>query len=524
MANAQQKISMRILMVAAENGGLPGGKVGGMGDVVRDIPDALAKQGCRVDVLIPGYQHFSKLQGAKKLSSVDVGFGGGTEQVAVYKILEKSRGKVRYLALEHPLFGLAGAGKIYCDDPPHRPFASDATKFALFSAAVCEALNQGALKKPDILHLHDWHSALVAVLAKFDPKFKSLSRLHTVYTIHNLSLQGIRPFHGDSSSLAAWFPNLRYDAAAIKDPRYPECINPMRAAINLCDRIHAVSPNYAREICLPSNPEMGYVGGEGLEQDLKSAAKQNRLVGILNGCEYPRGRKKPDFQDFLVQAKQQVMAWIGANRVMQSAHFIAHQTILAWMEKPQPEFLVTSVGRLTNQKAQLLKETLPDGRSGMQAVLDVLAPDSAVIMLGSGDPDYEDFFTSIAARDDRLLFLRGYAETLSDQIYSLGELFLMPSSFEPCGISQMLAMRTGQPCLVHGVGGLLDTVKDGDNGFVFKGDSVSDQVQGMLTRFEEAQTLRNEEARNWKRVCTSAAKARFTWSAVATQYIESLYH
>ncbi len=146
-----------------------------------------------------------------------------------------------------------------------------------------------------------------------------------------------------------------------------------------------------------------------------------------------------------------------------------------------------------------------------------------LFLIGSGDPHYEAVLADIARRHDNLLFLRGYSESLANDLYGAGDLFLMPSSFEPCGISQMLAMRGGQPCLVHAVGGLLDTVKDNVNGFWFHGDSSPEQANALLTRMQQIVQLRAAKPAQWKKIRASAAAARFVWSAAAQLYIEDLY-
>ena len=140
---------MKILMAAAENDALPRGKVGGIGDVVRDIPRALGKTGQDVDVVMPGYGSFSKLAGAQHITSLPVMFAGQGQTVDIFKVSlaaspskssTQSSSKVTQWVIEHPLFAIGGIGKIYCDDPSNRPFASDASKFALFSAAVAKAV------------------------------------------------------------------------------------------------------------------------------------------------------------------------------------------------------------------------------------------------------------------------------------------------------------------------------------------------------------------------------------------------
>jgi len=143
-------------------------------------------------------------------------------------------------------------------------------------------------------------------------------------------------------------------------------------------------------------------------------------------------------------------------------------------------------------------------------------------MLGSGDPDFERFFAGIAARRRNFLFLNGYSDPLANLLYASGDLFLMPSSFEPCGISQMLAMRSNQPCVAHAVGGLKDTVTDG-NGFPFNGRGVSEQAQRFVSTTAAALDLRRTNPGRWKTLSAAAAAERFDWQVSATQYLDRVY-
>lgn len=523
-------------MVAAENGALPGGKVGGIADVIRDIPQALAAFGHQVEVVTPGYQRFSLLSGARRHGSVEVAFRNHREHVELFQLPITGNSNVRCWALEHPLFAPCGPGKIYCDDPPESPFASDASKFALFCLAVAEFTaveiagqptgNSSGWGQPDAIHLHDWHGALVALLAKYAPQYRGLSAISLVYTIHNLSLQGIRPIAGDESSLQAWFPWLAAPEAVIQDPRYPRCINPVRTAIKLCDRIQTVSPMYANEIQIPSNPETGYIGGEGLEDDLRQAAMDQRLVGILNGCEYPQQQSQPStFSELLAAIETQLNNWIVATPQVDSCHLLALRKLDLWRHNngDNPGFLVTSVGRLTNQKINLLLHRFPDDTSVLDKLLTILKDKGRLVIVGSGDSHLEQQLSGIAVNHDNLLFLKGYSETLADQLYASGDLFLMPSSFEPCGISQMLAMRASQPCLVHHVGGLADTVIDNHNGFAFDGLTSAAQAQNLVARFSDVLALVAEQPEQWRQIRRNAASTRFLWSDVARQYLEQLY-
>ncbi len=276
---------MHVLMIAAENDAIPGAKVGGVADVVRDLPQALPAHDVSVDVVIPDYGHYAAKFESRQLASVDVEFAGQTETVTLFELFfPETQNKVRQLVVQHPLY--SQGGNVYSHDEGNRPFATDATKYALFNLAVCQLLIESKLTRPDVLHLHDWHSATVAVLNQYAPQYKQLANIHTVYTVHNIALQGIRPFADDESSLRHWFPTLNFDQSHICDPRYTHCYNPMRAGINLSNKVHVVSPTYAEEVLHASDAANGFFGGEGLEQDLAAAKQQGRLVGILNGCEY----------------------------------------------------------------------------------------------------------------------------------------------------------------------------------------------------------------------------------------------
>ncbi|KGE02623.1 glycogen synthase [Pseudohaliea rubra] len=505
---------MHILMLAAEDGALPGGKVGGMGDVLRDIPPALAALGHRVTVLTPGYGRLSRLPGAREVGMMAVPFGGRSERLGLFELPARGPGgAVRQLLLEHPAF----AGPVYCNDPPERPFATDASKFALFCAGAVRGLLEGELPMPDVVHLHDWHMGTFALLSQAQPRLAGLRR---VCTIHNLAMQGIRPLRADSSSLGAWFPGLVPLPAAI-DPRYPDCYNPLRAAIGLCEALHTVSPTYAREIC---DPASGL--GEGLQRDLAVARDAGRLHGILNGCDYP-GQPPAllPHAAFFALAGREVERWLAADAVTRAAHVLALRRIDERRAAPAaPARLLTIVGRLTAQKVGMLAAGLEDGRPVLDHLLEQLRDDELLVVLGSGDAGLERFFNEAQARSDRLLFLCGYSEALSEQLYRAGELFLMPSSFEPCGIAQLLAMRAGQPCLVHHTGGLADTVRDGVNGFAFAGETEAERLRQLLARFRDALRLLRNHPRKRDALREAARAVRFPWADAARAYVERLYH
>lgn len=511
-------------MVAAENDVLPKGKVGGVGDVIRDIPLYLNKAGHKVSVVTPSYGFQHNFDYAELTHTFIVSFAGEREEVSLYRLHLCSDEQGTQYVLDHPLFANAGKGNIYCDDGSDRPFASDATKFALFSTAVCELLIQYWQDDFQVIHLHDWHSSFIAIHRALNPQYHSLKNIHCVYTVHNLALQGTRPYQGDESSFVAWFPELYIDRLLIQDPLYINCINPARAGINLSDKVHVVSPTYATEVVKPSNIDQGFIGGEGLEIDLQRAEKEGRLVGILNGCAYdyqiPPVKKQ---SDFFAQTQATLLPWLAKERYALSAHYIASLRLSQWQQCKVEGPLVTSVGRLTSQKVALLVEQ-EGGVLVLDSILTILKEYNArLLVLGSGDQALEQLFLQVMARHENFIFLNGYNDALSQQIYVQGDLFLMPSSFEPCGISQMLSMRAGQACIVHEIGGLRDTVNHNANGFCFSGINQVEQISSLKIELNNALTMFSKNKVKWEKISSSAKNMRFTWEASINEYIDKLY-
>jgi starch synthase len=182
-----------------------------------------------------------------------------------------------------------------------------------------------------------------------------------------------------------------------------------------------------------------------------------------------------------------------------------------------------SVGRLAAQKAALFMQPTTNGRSALETILDELGNSGVFIMLGSGNRALEDFFSEIALQRKNFLFLCGYSDVLADMLYAAGDLFLMPSTFEPCGISQMLAMRAGQPCVVHAVGGLKDTIENDVDGFEFAGDTPLLQADNFASSVKRALQLKSADPAAWKVLRERAASRRFSWSVAAERYEQELY-
>ena len=502
---------MLIWMAAAENDALPGCKVGGVGDVLRDLPPALAEQGHRVVVFTPAYGRYHRVQGARRVASIRLKFGGRMRVAALYRIGQEGAPVTQYV-IEHGLITAGKRGKIYFDDGPSKPFASDACRFSFFSAAIAAWMEQ-AEAPPDIMHVHDWHLGALFFLRRFDRAFGVLRRTRCVFSIHNLAYQGIRPLAGHPSSLETWFPGTKYVKREVVDPRFSDCVNLMGLAIRQADGINTVSPGYAKEILLPSDPSHGFVGGEGLEQDLQEADSAGRLVGILNGCTYPAGEgRKPSWK----QLRDAIACESGLSTG-------APGSPVKQLPVRRPFAVLTSVGRITAQKSTLFLQETKKGVTALDAILQLAGPGFIFVMLGSGDAEFERRFDAIARRRRNFVFLRGYAEKVSRLLYRTGDLFLMPSSFEPCGISQMLAMRDGQPCVVHSVGGLRDTVRDGHTGFQFRGRNPQSQARQFVSAVARALAVKHDEPQRWKSICGEASAQRFTWAAAAREYVVKLY-
>lgn len=517
---------MKVLMVASENDAIPNGKIGGIGDVIRDVPTALSELSHEVDIVLPSYGRFHTLDNAQFITRIQLTFFGQRQFVDVYQlsIFDEKNNRLKQWVLDHPLFSVGQLGTIYCDDPDDRPFATDATKFAMFSAAVATATVEGIFGNIDVIHLHDWHAAVLAVLREFSPEYQQLKSIRLVYTVHNLALQGIRPIEGDVSSLNSWFPTLSVNYDQVGDLRYAGCFNPMRAGITLADKVHLVSPTYATEVLKPSDPDNGFIGGEGLENDLHLASTQGRLCGILNGCDY----ENPPFyevsvEQLLAQCEQTIMGWMNRQSLNENAHLVALARIkqIQSNKTELPRRIYTSIGRLTAQKVSLFLHSF-DGKRTLEHLLASMSENSVFIMLGSGDKRIEQKLANLAAQHDNFLFLNGYQQALSEILYVTGDLFLMPSSFEPCGISQMLALRAGQPCIVHGVGGLNDTITDNYNGFVFKGQTIDEQARAFVDCFGEVNALMLKK-RKWQTIQKQALDSRFYWKDAVLEYERLMY-
>lgn len=504
------------LFVASENDAIPHCKVGGVGDVIRDVPRQISERGDRVHVIVPAYSRLHKA--GKFRATLKFELRDTIYSAQLYEVAPKEENEnITHYVIHHPEIGNGSIGGVY--DHDDEPFYTDVVKYTVFCTAVAEAVKQGHFGKLDIIHMHDWHSSMLLFLMKYHPSYTKLKKIRSVFCIHNLALQGIRPFDNNYSSLKTFFPNLELDYDALRDPRYPDCFNLMAMGIRFADSVHTVSPSYKQDVLLPSDaPE--FIGGEGLENDLKQADKQGRFHGILNGSNYqnvPLIKKNRLFPNIATTIFQQLQK--EPNR--KKAEFLAHtgEKVVPFLKK-RPNFICASVARLTEQKFYFFKRS-PEA---LLQILDQLEEVGGVyVLLGTGAPDYEELLRNLSHERENFIFVNTQSESVVNSIYRDSDLYFMPSLFEPCGISQMLAMRNGQPCLVHHTGGLKDTVQHVHTGFAFDGKTYDEKVYNMVESFKEALYLFQHEKNTWKQIQLNARRMRFTWKKSVDEYYKLLY-
>jgi starch synthase len=473
----RKTVALRILFLAAEVA--PFAKAGGLADVAGSLPQALRALGYDVRVVMPYYRAIHTRRFAIRSTGIHftVHFDGIPHVVRVFATTLPGSSVPVYL-LDHPHY--EGIGDIYYQEVRNtneqRVFQRE--RFLFFSRAIpdlCVALGW----YPAILHCHDWHTAAAPLFASLFGE-KRLRAAASVYTIHNLPLQGSVPLSRFAEYLGVNARTLRIPQAALQNGT----VNLAGLGIATADAITTVSPTYAKEIIRPEN-------GAGLHQILRR--RRQRLVGILNGLDVNLYNPARDpavlpYRCASIEKKNQ-------NTIR-----LARRLRIAG-SRP----IVGMVTRLTSQKGiSLVCDLVPE----------LVQWGCSLVVLGTGEPPLERRLSALAKRYPKNVSASITFDTvLAQHIYAGSDAFCMPSLFEPCGLGQMIAMRYGTLPIVRSTGGLRDSVKDGVTGFVFR-DPTTQSLRGACERMRK--TFSN--ARMWRRMQRKAMAENFSWDAPARHY------
>lgn len=480
MADSSKK--MQIVFASAECA--PFVKTGGLGDVAGSLPAALVRAGAEVIVMVPKYatikdEYKSQME---HFSDFYVSLGWRNEYCGLEKLEHDG---VTYMFIDNERY--------FARDYPYG-FFDDGERFAFFSKAITESLQHlPAGFECDILHCNDWQTALAPVfLREFYQGLPLYDRVKTVFSIHNVAFQG-----QFSDTVMEDILGVAHIPAAASQLRCDACsINYMLGALRYADAITTVSPTYANEI---QTPEFG----EGLDGVLRE--RSYALQGILNGI---------DVAGFDPATDKRIAANYTVDDRSGKAVCKAKLQEELGLEVRDDRPLMVMVTRLTRQKGMDLV---------MYALDRILAGGVQVAVLGTGDRDYEDGLRYFQDKYPGTMAARiEFDPALSQRMYAAADMFLMPSKFEPCGLSQIIAMRYGTLPIVRETGGLKDTVipynefTGEGTGFSFSnfnGDEMGDAVFRAARLFWD-----NRDA--WNQLVTQAMSQDFSWTRSADKYLD----
>lgn len=469
---------MRTLFVAAECA--PFFKTGGLGDVAGALPKALEEKGTEIKVVLP---YFTKIADQYKeqiqdLFSYEVNVGWRKQYCGVKYLSLKG---IDYYFLDN---------LYYFDRPDLYGYYDDGERFAFFQLAVIELMEKINFI-PDVMHLNDYHTAFIPFLLKEKYRWiQAFDSIHTVLTIHNIEFQG----QYDQGVLGDLFGmgNERYEDGTI---RFNDCVNFMKAGILYADRVTTVSPSYAEEI---KKAEFG----AGLDVILRM--ESGKLSGIVNGIDYEMFDPAKDpalFENY--DAKHL------AKKIENKVQLQKHLGLPVNAEIP----LVGIVSRLTYQKGfHLLLEEMEN----------LMQFDVQLVVIGTGDPNFENQFRYFGEQyPEKTSINIAFDLSLAQKVYAGVDMFLMPSAFEPCGLSQMISMHYGTLPIVHEIGGLKDTVEP-YNPITNKGTGFGfDNFQPfyLMNVLKQAIELYQNNPEVWQDLMQQAMAKDFSWNESSQQYL-----
>lgn len=467
---------MKILFATSE--AEPFIKTGGLADVSGALPIALAKESLDIRVILPLYENIplQYRQTMEFLGSTIVALGWRHQYAGVFKTTLNG---VKYYFIDNEYYfkrqGIYG-------------HFDDGERFAFFSKAVLEAISLIGFF-PDIIHCNDWQTGLIPVMLDcFYRDKKNYRNIKTLFTIHNIEFQGKM----DASCITDVFGIPESHRSIVE---YDRNANMLKAAIEQAHAVNTVSETYAREIMDP-------YFASGLENILQK--KSYKISGIVNGIDtvqYDPLKDQALFQRYSIKS---------LHRKKQNKTGLQEMVSLPVGDNP----VIGMVSRLTNQKGFDLV---------MEVIDDILNLDVQLIILGTGDWKYENALRELAKQSYgiKLAAIINFSSDIASKIYSGCDMLLMPSRFEPCGLSQLIAMRYGTIPIIRETGGLKDTVipynpqtKEG-LGFTFKSYNAYD----MLDAIKRAISI-YEDKSDWQQIMKNAMQRDYSWKEQAKKYIE----
>ncbi|MBN1221972.1 MAG: glycogen synthase GlgA [Candidatus Aminicenantes bacterium] len=476
---------MNILFASSEMA--PFARTGGLGDVSGSLPGALASLGHRVTVVMPFYRQVKdgSFNIRKLKMTLKVPFRDKVLRTSVFHTALHADVPVYFIRQDEYF----GRSNLY--GTPKGDYRDNAERFMFFCRAVLH-LTKSIAFQPDIIHCHDWQTALLPVYLKSvytdDPFFR---QTRTLFTIHNLAYQGV--FSRDVLK-AGGLPESLFSMAALE---FYGKVNLMKGGILFSDLVTTVSKKYAREIL---TPEYGY----GLDGVLRTRKKD--VFGVLNGVDYRTWNPETDPH---IAANYSSDDLSGKKECKED--LLADFKIGTGTDIP----IIGIVSRLAAQKGfDILDEALED----------ILDTGSILILLGAGDAGFERRFAELGKKHEAVGIKIGFDDVLAHKIEAGSDMFLMPSRYEPCGMNQMYSLRYGTIPIVRATGGLDDTIRAYDprkgagNGFKFRGYSARD----LLKAVRKAVSVFRKHTL-WSGLMINAMKEDFSWAHSASEYVD-LYH
>lgn len=475
---------IKILFAASE--AVPFIKTGGLADVIGSLPNCFDKANYDVRVILPKYMCMDE-QWKGQLHFLCHFYVNLSWRRQYAGIFETKRDGITYYFIDNEFY--------FAGERPYNNIYEDVEKFAYFSKAVLEALPFLDFC-PDILHCHDWQTGLIPVfLRTFYGDERYYSGIKTVFSIHNLKFQGrfALPAVMDITGL----PQQIFTSDKLES--YGEA-NYLKGGVVYADAVTTVSRTYAKEIMTPE-------GGEGLDGLVR--ARENMLYGILNGIDYQEYDPKTD-----IYLKEH----FNGNDVAQ-AKMVNKKSLQIELGLPVDKniFLLGMVSRMTDQK----------GLDLIAYILDELLATEELqfVAVGTGEERYENMLHYFAEKYPHKMCVKiGYSEELAHQIYGSCDAFLMPSLFEPCGLSQLMSLRYGTVPIVRETGGLKDTVEPYNEyenlgtGFSFTNYNAHELLE--ILRYAMKTYYKDKKA--WNEIVRRGMKQNFSWEKSALEY-EALY-